>query len=132
MMCHVQVEFVHLFSKEPPALQDKARLKLPGSCLGNALSRVPMENPSWMLSIADKKKLYGARGRIEVGGPTVGVEPGQPQQRRKDSDAEPAGFHPASKTVLEEISFAYSLAGWVNLTALEGNLEDAVAMFMCK
>eukprot|EP00972_Heterocapsa_arctica_P086163 12700781-Heterocapsa_arctica.AAC.1 len=54
-----QIEYVHVISKDPVVIQDRARLHYPGTSFGNAIGPVPLEATEtlWHLPAGQKKAL---------------------------------------------------------------------------
>lgn len=118
-----KVEFWHVVSAEPLNIVEKPRKTMAGTTRGNALTGVPAPSTSWVLQLGEKRRLYGPRGKIEVGGATPGLQ-GQASPRRQESDVEAVAHRPVSATVLSELQHAHGFSAWLNLTSCEGQLED--------
>eukprot|EP00959_Pyramimonas_sp_CCMP1952_P462743 9483754-Pyramimonas_sp.AAC.1 len=125
-----QVEYVHIVTSDALQITDRERRHYPGTTYGNAIGPVVVNEHKasleWHLKVSEKKKIYGAGGRIEVGQKTPGISDADIKRwkSRGDEDIEPMCFHAWPKKLLEEYTRSYEIKAWVNLTGCEGSLEE--------
>ena len=117
-----QVEYGHIVTAATIQIDDRPRLELPGTTLGNLLGPVglPPHEAMWRLTFAEKKVIY-ASNRIDVGGPTPGIN--GKHNARDNSDLEPVAFHGQSKAMYAELGHMLKAKAFVNLT----NADDVLA-----
>ena len=121
------VEFAHIVSKEPIEGDEKPRLHFP-HLTDRSDSVGPFEIPcmatvgTLVVKHSDKPKLYGSKAFRECGG-RIEDDPGAKVSKSPVSDDDvPMSWHMNSKKLWEELSVAYNVVGWINITETDGNL----------
>ena len=103
-----QLEFMHVFSKDPLDIPEVKRPLYPGTNQGTSIGPVVLErfeDMDWQMTLEDKRRLYGSH-RVAVGGPSEDTGPdvavrvpakGEQCKRKsglqKDKMYEPFSFH---------------------------------------
>ena len=123
-----QVEFIHLVSASPVKVADKKRIHYDGTSFGNCLGPVTVAAAAdvWCVDMSIKKTVYGVSNRVDVGGKVPGMEtiPTKDLPAINSHDPQPMCYHPLTKTLLQELTHCYNIAGWINCTGNEGTLEE--------
>lgn len=115
-----QTEMFHIIMspKAKPAVSTRPNKHFCGSTAGNALFGVggPESASDWVMTVADKKKLYGPEAR------TVDFDPETHKSKlavREDDSHEPVNFWSMSSKLYEELIHRLNVSAVIDLTAAD-------------
>ena len=100
-----QIQGAHIVSDKKICLPERPRKHYKGSNSGDTITEVDMPTlpgTEWHLTVRDKKKLYGKKNLIAVGG-MVGSEGINPHEKRADDKKEPVVWWSYPEMLLAEI-----------------------------
>jgi len=119
-----QLESAHVVAHTKISLPERSWKFYPGTNQGDSLVGVNLpafdSELVWSLAWSDKKKLYGKKHLIAVGGKTECAAGSASMAKRTDATIEPACFHPYPKEVYEALIVGFFIKIVFDLSPPDG------------
>ena len=116
-----QLQNAHVVSHRKVCLPERPRINYPGTNSGDLIQGVdlPPLDKEWHLTVGQKKKLFGKKNLIAVGGKTAGADPNDEKERRVDSKLEPVSYQSLPEELLGELCHTFFVKLVIDLTPLD-------------
>jgi hypothetical protein len=119
-----QLESAHVVAHTKISLPERSWKFYPGTNQGDSLLGVNLpaldSELVWSLAWSDKKRLYGKKHLIAVGGKTEGAAGSAAMAKRTDATIEPVCFHPYPKEVYEALIIGFFMKIVFDLSPPDG------------
>ena len=119
-----QLESAHVVAHTKISLPERSWKFYPGTNQGDSLVGVNLpaldSELVWSLAWSDKKRLYGKKHLIAVGGKTEGTAGSASVAKRTDATIEPVCFHPYPKEVYEALIIGFFMKIVFDLSPPDG------------
>ena len=119
-----QLESAHVVAHTKISLPERSWKFYPGTNQGDSLVGVNLpaldSELVWSLAWSDKKRLYGKKHLIAVGGRTEGAAGSASVAKRTDATIEPVCFHPYPKEVYEALIIGFFMKIVFDLSPPDG------------
>lgn len=121
-----QTHTCHIVSHKKICLPERPRQNYDGSSAGDVISGITLpslakDSGEWFLTVADKKRLYGKKNLIPVGG-KVGGEDANPIDKRTDDKLEPVTWLSLPEKLLEEFLWLFFVKLFFDLTPADAKM----------
>ena len=116
-----QVQWAHVVASKKVSLPERPRKHFEGSNSGDLISNIklpPLPGNEWYMTVAQKKKLFGKKNLIPVGGKTVNDDI-NPIKKRTDDVTEPVCWQSLPEELLEEFVHDFFCKLILDLTPLD-------------